>query len=263
MTEEVPPYPHHRFYVYKQANFGLYARARVRFGNNRAKSEFRTKTRRRWSPNIQRHRFFSEALGESVQLKVTTRVMRTIDKVGGLDNYLLGEKSARIKDLGPMGWTLRWRLMQTPVIQERFAKERRALGLEEEPESRREIREWWEAELQSKPGREEKAERFRKFNERKDVWRYQPIVDAYKAQLDTEVPVPHRGPRTAQFGQWVYYAQWAERSQEIIDDLADRLEMWKRIFGTGVSPEIDEGGLEEWQSEDMSTATPGPAHMRA
>jgi ribosomal protein L28 len=258
MTEDVPPYPHRQFYHYKQANFGLYARARVRFGNNRAKSEFRTKTRRRWLPNVQKHRFFSEALGESIRLKVTTRVMRTIDKVGGLDNYLLGEKSARIKDLGPMGWTLRWRLMQAPVIQGRFARERKALGLEEEPESRREIREAWEAELRSKPGREEKAERFRKFNERSDVWRCQPFVEAYKAQLDAEVPIPHRGPRTAQFGRWVYYAQWAERSQEIIDDLADKLEMWKRVFGIGQS-EFEDDASAELESHTAS----GPAHSRA
>ena len=44
---------------------------------------------------------------------MTTRVMRTIDKCGGLDEYLLGEKPARIKELGMLGWSLRWKVMRT------------------------------------------------------------------------------------------------------------------------------------------------------
>lgn len=57
------------------------------------------------------------------------RVLRTIDKVGGLDEYLLGGKAARIKELGMGGWKLRWRIMGTERIKERFAREREALGL--------------------------------------------------------------------------------------------------------------------------------------
>ena len=59
------------------------------------------------------------------------RVMRTIDKVGGLDEYLLGEKAARIKDLGMGGWALRWRIMRTPTVQERFRRQRAEMGLPE------------------------------------------------------------------------------------------------------------------------------------
>jgi len=37
--------------------------------------------------------------------------MRTINKVGGLDQYVLGDKTARIKELGVKGWELRWRVL--------------------------------------------------------------------------------------------------------------------------------------------------------
>lgn len=56
-------------------------------------------------------------------------MLRTIDKVGGLDEYLLGEKPARIKELGMGGWLLRWRIMQTDTVKKRFAEQRKALGL--------------------------------------------------------------------------------------------------------------------------------------
>lgn len=82
------------------------------------------KTRRSWKPNVLNRRLWSNSLKTFVQVRVTTRTLRTIDKLGGLDNYLLGEKSARIKELGESGWWLRWAIMQTPAIKKRFAKER-------------------------------------------------------------------------------------------------------------------------------------------
>jgi len=59
-------------------------------------------------------------------------VLRTIDKVGGLDEYLLGEKEGRIKELGLTGWWLRWAIMQTPHIKARLARQRVRLGLPRE-----------------------------------------------------------------------------------------------------------------------------------
>lgn len=52
-----------------------------------------------------------------------------MDKVGGLDEYLLGEKPARIKELGVGGWLLRWRLMQTDTVRQRLAQQRAQMGL--------------------------------------------------------------------------------------------------------------------------------------
>jgi large subunit ribosomal protein L28 len=127
---QIPPYPYGERQVYKQSNTGLYGTTRIRFGNIvSAKNE--VKTRRKWRPNIHRKRLWSASLAAFVQTRVTTRVMRTVDKVGGLDEYLLGGKPGRVKELGPWGWRLRWRIMQTPAVKERFASQRRALGLDE------------------------------------------------------------------------------------------------------------------------------------
>lgn len=126
----VPPYPYGPARWYKQSDKGLYGGQRIRFGNN-VSPKTEIKTRRTWHPNIKRKSLFSKALNRRIRVRVSTRVMRTIDKVGGLDEYLLGEKSARIKTLGMEGWRLRCMVMSTKVVQERFNQQRRALGLPE------------------------------------------------------------------------------------------------------------------------------------
>jgi hypothetical protein len=58
--------------------------------------------------------------------------MRTIKKCGGLDQYVCGDKPARIKELGLLGWRLRWLVMTSPKMQAQYSHERRELGLEGE-----------------------------------------------------------------------------------------------------------------------------------
>lgn len=135
LKEVVPPYPHGPTRWYKQSRLGLYGGQRIQFGNN-VSEKHQTKTRRSWHPNIFTRKLFSKALNRTVQVRVSARVLRTIDKLGGLDEYLLGEKEARIKQLGESGWWLRWAIMQTPAIKKRFAQERARLGL---PEQRDEV----------------------------------------------------------------------------------------------------------------------------
>lgn len=100
----------------------------MRFGNN-VSNDTETKTRRRWYPNINNTFIFSKALNERVKIRVTTRVLRTIDKVGGLDAYLMGESTARIKELGVSGWDLRCRLLAKEHIQKRMDRSREEMGL--------------------------------------------------------------------------------------------------------------------------------------
>ncbi|KAL1892623.1 hypothetical protein Sste5346_006908 [Sporothrix stenoceras] len=129
---DIPPYPLGPRTIFKQSNKGLYGSAVIQFGNNVSRETaviYPQKTRRKWYPNIQVKRLFSESMGVWIRTRVSTRVLRTIDKVGGLDTYLLGSKPARIAELGPWGWRLRWRIMQTPKVQEQFRQERIALGL--------------------------------------------------------------------------------------------------------------------------------------
>jgi large subunit ribosomal protein L28 len=124
----LPDYPYGESHWYKQSNFGLYGGLKISSGNN-VSPKTETKSRRKWRPNIQMKRLYSHALNRYVRVKVATRVLRTIDKTGGLDEYLTGEKPARIKELGMKGWALRCKVMNTPWWMERKIQHREEFGL--------------------------------------------------------------------------------------------------------------------------------------
>ncbi|MDH3230475.1 MAG: 50S ribosomal protein L28 [Alphaproteobacteria bacterium] len=66
----------------------------VQAGNN--VSHAHNKTRRRFLPNLQRVSLQSEALGEAVRMRITTAALRTIEKNGGLDAWLLGTPNRKL-----------------------------------------------------------------------------------------------------------------------------------------------------------------------
>ena len=63
-------------------------------GNNVSKAKNRTK--RRFLPNFQKISFISEKLGKSIQLKVAVSTIRTVEKKGGLDGYLLNTPNSKL-----------------------------------------------------------------------------------------------------------------------------------------------------------------------
>jgi len=63
-------------------------------GNN--VSHAMNKTRRRFLPNMQQASLMSDVLGTAVPLRLATSSLRTIEKRGGLDAYLLSTPSARL-----------------------------------------------------------------------------------------------------------------------------------------------------------------------
>ncbi|KAL7806491.1 hypothetical protein V8C26DRAFT_416343 [Trichoderma gracile] len=129
-SDLIPPYPYGERRIYKQSNAGLYGSARIRFGNNVA-PKHNNKSRRFWRPNVHVKAFPMPSLGGArVKTRLTLRVLKTIRREGGIENYLLKSKPARIKELGPGGWNLRWLLMQSRAVQQKFNDERVALGLE-------------------------------------------------------------------------------------------------------------------------------------
>ena len=69
---------------------GLYNGKDIRSGNNVSFSM--KKTKRTFKPNVFKKRVYSETLDEMVRFHLTTSALRSIDKAGGLDNYLLTSK---------------------------------------------------------------------------------------------------------------------------------------------------------------------------
>ena len=65
-------------------------------GNN--VSHAKNKTRRRFMPNLQSISFMSEVLGRKIQLKVATSTIRTVEKKGGLDDFLINTPNSKLPE---------------------------------------------------------------------------------------------------------------------------------------------------------------------
>ncbi|KAG0051222.1 39S ribosomal protein L24, mitochondrial [Gryganskiella cystojenkinii] len=98
---------------FKRAQRGLFGGKQIQFGNSVPFSK--TKTRRTWLPNVQTKRLFSETLNDWIRLNMTTHVIRTVDKKGGLDRYLL---ETRPDLLGEKGIELRGKIVEALKIKQ-------------------------------------------------------------------------------------------------------------------------------------------------
>jgi large subunit ribosomal protein L28 len=58
------------------------------------------KTKRTFDVNLQNATFYSDALRRPVALRVTTRAIRTVQKVGGLDAFLVKTADAKLPPEG-------------------------------------------------------------------------------------------------------------------------------------------------------------------
>jgi len=72
--------------------------AKVRSGQNVSHSN--RKSKRTFDPNLQRVHLTSDALGRQVAVRVSTRALRTVTKVGGLDAFLLSADDAKLPPEG-------------------------------------------------------------------------------------------------------------------------------------------------------------------
>ena len=68
----------------------------VMSGNN--VSHANNRTRRRFLPNLQRASIQSDILGRKVSIRLSTSAMRTIEKHGGLDAFLMQARNAELAD---------------------------------------------------------------------------------------------------------------------------------------------------------------------
>ena len=89
---------------FKRSQSGLFHGKMRQSGNNVPFSK--QKTKRTWLPNVQQKRLHSDALGESVRLKLTTRALKTIKKVSSAVVSLYDGVSDRVRPLcSTVAWT--------------------------------------------------------------------------------------------------------------------------------------------------------------
>ena len=66
----------------------------VMTGNNVSKANNRT--RRRFLPNLQKSSMHSSALGKTLQFRVAASTIRTVEKKGGIDAYLIASSKSSL-----------------------------------------------------------------------------------------------------------------------------------------------------------------------
>src|SRR5579884_1113141 len=79
----------------------------VQVGHN--VSHANNKTRRRFLPNLQTTSLLSDALGVAVTLRLSTRAIRTVERNGGIDAFLMGTPDRR---LAPEAQALKRRILR-------------------------------------------------------------------------------------------------------------------------------------------------------
>tara|TARA_X000000368_G_C23015156_1_gene705366 strand:+ start:566 stop:844 length:279 start_codon:yes stop_codon:yes gene_type:complete len=67
-----------------------------KFLNGNNVSHAKNRTKRRFLPNLQNISFLSEKLGKKIQLKVATSTIRTVEKKGGLDEFLINTSNTKL-----------------------------------------------------------------------------------------------------------------------------------------------------------------------
>lgn len=76
-------------------------------GNN--VSHANNKTRRRFLPNLQPASLLSDTLGHTVTLRLCTRGIRTVERNGGIDAFLLATPNRKLQ---PEALTLKRRILR-------------------------------------------------------------------------------------------------------------------------------------------------------
>ncbi len=84
------------------------------------------KTRRRFLPNLRTLSFKSDALGTNVSLNIAASTLRTINKYGNIDSFLVNSRFAKLTDEAKKLRTkIKKKLAKTDKLSEvKFAKEK-------------------------------------------------------------------------------------------------------------------------------------------
>ncbi len=83
-------------------------------GNNVSHSMRHTK--RRFLPNLNSKKLYSEVLGQTVSLKLTSNALRTIDKYNGIDNFMLTIKPRKTETFSSSAKKIRKIIMKRAEI---------------------------------------------------------------------------------------------------------------------------------------------------
>jgi len=110
-------YSSQKGHVQRAAARGLFEGVHKQYGHNVSFSH--KKTKRVWKPNVQRKHLYSATLNQYFTFKMTTKALKTMDKMGGFDSYLL-RTNYKKHIIAPKALEIRQHLIKRLVQDEKF-----------------------------------------------------------------------------------------------------------------------------------------------
>jgi large subunit ribosomal protein L28 len=65
-------------------------------------SHSQIKTKRKFKPNMKVARFFSDIVGEKFSFRVSVRAIRSVEKIGSFDQYMINTSEKNLSDYAKM-----------------------------------------------------------------------------------------------------------------------------------------------------------------
>jgi len=96
------------------------------------------KTRRRFLPNLKTISFKSDSLGSDLTLKIATSTLRTVNKYGSIDNFLVNHRYAKLTDAAKkLRIQIKKKLIKLGKLEEvKVVKEKKAAIVKKEPKKK-------------------------------------------------------------------------------------------------------------------------------
>ena len=93
------------------------------FGNN--VSHAHNKTKRTFTPNLQRKHIYSDILNQMVRLKISTKAIKSIECAGGFDKYIISIPNEKLSNKAlKLKKAIKTQIIKSPKTEKKISKKK-------------------------------------------------------------------------------------------------------------------------------------------
>ena len=96
---------------------------KISLGNN--VSHAHNKTKRSFTPNLQRKNIYSDILNQMVRLKISTKAIKSIEFAGGLDKYIVSISNNKLSGKAlKLKKAIKQKINKSPKVEKKISKKK-------------------------------------------------------------------------------------------------------------------------------------------